>query len=193
MLSADHGHVIFETTFETQIEKADFFQNPVSIQTSTYGLLKSNDTIFAVKLNIANSTAKSLNIVGRKKWENHGMIRAIKQKASFKAVLQLSDELEVWSQDLTKREFTIQTELGSNPLVNIIQMPSSLAFHSKREIGFYRLNTDKNSKSRCESKMVDIDQIILDSNIIFARSKNIIQIFESKKEECKVKGVLRFP
>ena len=42
--------------------------------------------------------------------------------------------------------------------------------------------------------MVDIEQIVLESGVIFAKSQNSIQIFEAKfkAEECKIKGALRF-
>jgi hypothetical protein len=71
--------------------------------------------------------------------------------------------------------------------------PNSIILHTKREIYFYRLASEKFSKSKCVSKIVDIDKIQVESGVIFAMSKNSVQIFETRRDECKVKGVLRLP
>ena len=157
----------------------------------------TNKSVYGVKLNIANATHRGFKVLGSRDFEaKPKFIRAIKQKSSFKAMLynDLTDEMEIFTQDLQKRDNSIPLNLGGDELIDIIQQPSSLVFHTKREIGFYRLNTDKISKSRCESKMVDIEQIVLESGVIFAKSRNSIQIFEAKfkSEECRIKGALRF-
>jgi hypothetical protein len=51
------------------------------------------------------------------------------------------------------------------------------------------------AKARCESHMMDIDQVIFDQGTIFARSGSNLQVFEAKTktDECNIKGALRFP
>ena len=50
------------------------------------------------------------------------MVRAIRQKNSFKALVfnDMTDEIEIYSQDLSQRENAIQLNLGGDKLINII-------------------------------------------------------------------------
>ena len=109
---------------------------------------------------MGNSTSKHLTVLGKKEFdEAPALIRAIKQKGNFKALLynELTDELEIWSQDLSKREMTIPLSLGGDQLLGLIPQPNSVLFYTKKEIGFFRLNNGKVSKGRCESRMLDIE------------------------------------
>lgn len=114
---------------------------------------------------MANSTHQTLKVLGKKEFsESPAMIRAIKQKGNFKALLynDLTDELEIWSQDLLKREMTVPLSLGGDQLLGLIPQPNSVLFYTKREIGFFRLANGKIAKGRCESKMLDIEDVQMD-------------------------------
>ena len=68
----------------------------------------------------------------------------------------LTDELQIYSQDLQIREQNVPLNLGGDDLIDIVQLPSSLVYYTKREIGFYRFNTGKVSNTKCESKIMEI-------------------------------------
>jgi hypothetical protein len=75
-----------------------------------------------VKLNIANSTHKSIKILGKKSLsESPRIIKAIKQKGSFKALMYNdgTDEMEIYSQDLTSREQAVGLNLGAEQLLGV--------------------------------------------------------------------------
>ena len=117
MRSADHGELIFEQSFDHIIEKADFFQNPVSVSTSTFGAITTNTSVYGLRLSLQNSTHRSFKILGSRELDQKPtFMRAIKQKSSFKVMLynDITDEMEIFSQDLSKRENSIPLNLGGD-------------------------------------------------------------------------------
>ena len=100
MFSADHGSLIFEQSFENIIEDADFYNNPVSISTSTFGVFMTDKKVYGVRLNIANETYRNFQVLGSRDFEQKPkIIRAIKQKSNFKAMLynDVTDEMEIFT------------------------------------------------------------------------------------------------
>ena len=80
-------------------------------------------SVYGVKLNIANATHRGFKVLGSRDFEQKPkFIRAIKQKSSFKAMLynDLTDEMEIFTQDLQKRYNSIPLNLGGDQLIDII-------------------------------------------------------------------------
>jgi hypothetical protein len=203
---------------------ADFFYaSVVNPSSSTFGVVFTphDKTLYTMNVLLANSTHQSLSVKGSTVLDfEPGKLKAMKSKGGNRALLykQTTEEFLIYNQDLSKLEKTVPVEQSSSfqdkeyKVLDILQQPISLVYHTQREIGLFKVAPKKSAASRkknqlCSSKAIDIDQVIYSAQnpsvlLALSRKQNTIQLFELKDLQkegggkgmitCGVKGALRF-
>jgi len=88
---------------------------------------------------------------------------------------QESEELSIYKENSMVKPHV--SHVGGGEIIGMHQQPLSLVFHSKRAIGFFKLNKKEvsNDKQMCRSNLIDIDEIAFDASnpsILLAISKS---------------------
>ena len=127
-------------------DKLDFFQNPINANTATTGVIYTSldKTVHSVKLMIANSTHQSFTIFGKRVLEDTQaeppFVKSVRTKQGSKCLIMnpTTEEMEIFSNDLSRRETRMEASWGDE-ILGIQQLPQSLMINTKREINFLRL------------------------------------------------------